>query len=151
MIIIKDNEELKSWVGKEIGRSDPFLITQKFINDYANATFDTQWIHTDPERCAKESPFGFKPIMHGLLGIALLTQLYKESIQLPPFKSQINCAIDEAKFLIPVLVDDEVYGTFTLNKLIIRNTFLQLTWTNRLFNQKNELCIYAMMVNRRYI
>lgn len=151
MIIIKTNEELKTWVGKEIGKSKPFLITQKFINDYANATFDTQWIHTDPQRCSIESPFGGKPIMHGLLGIALLTQLYKETLQLPPFKSQINCAIDDAKFLKPVLVGDMVYGTFKLQKLGVRKDFLQLTWLNKLFNQDDKLCIYAVMVNRRYI
>lgn len=149
-ILFKDYEELKNYVGKEIGKSEQFLITQKFVNDFAFAVYDTQWIHIDPERCEKESPFGSKPVMHGLLGIALLTHLYKETLELPPFSAQINCAIEDAKFLKPVFVGDVVYGTFKLQKLGIRKTFSQLTWLNSLYNQKNELCLYAVMLNRRY-
>jgi acyl dehydratase len=39
-------------------------ITQDMVNTFAEATGDHQWIHVDPERARKESPFG-GPIAHG--------------------------------------------------------------------------------------
>lgn len=150
MLEINTNEELKKYVGKVLTRSEPFVITQKFINDYAKASFDTQWIHTDPERCAIESPYK-KPIMHGLLGIALLSNLFKTSLIFPASKHQINCAINEAKFISVCFVNDEVYGTFKLEKLAIRKDFTQFTWLNSLYNQYDELCLYMNVTYRHII
>ena len=51
-------EELKAMKGQEIGVSDWHPVTQEEINKFADATHDHQWIHVDPERAKKESPFG---------------------------------------------------------------------------------------------
>lgn len=150
MLEINTNEELKKYVGKVLTRSEPFIITQKVIDDYAKASFDTQWIHTDPERCAIESPYK-KPIIHGLLGIALLTHLFKISIILPPCKYQINCAINEAKFISACFVGDHVYGIFKLEKLALRKDFIQFNWCNSLYNQYDKLCLYMNVTYRHII
>ncbi len=57
-------EEMQGLVGQEIGVSDWHTVTQQEINLFADATHDHQWIHVDPERCRRESPFG-GPIAHG--------------------------------------------------------------------------------------
>ncbi|MCB1029083.1 MAG: dehydratase, partial [Microthrixaceae bacterium] len=49
---------LQELVGQHLGYSDYIEITQEQVNTFADATGDHQWIHVDPERAAKESPFG---------------------------------------------------------------------------------------------
>ena len=51
-----------NYVGKEIGLSNWMTIVQEDINNFAKLTRDEQWIHVDPERCAKYSPYK-KPII----------------------------------------------------------------------------------------
>ena len=40
-------QDLEKYVGKEIGITDWFQITQDDINSFAKLTHDEQWIHTD--------------------------------------------------------------------------------------------------------
>jgi len=56
--------ELKHWLGKTLPPSDWQVITQDRINLFAEAGGDDQWIHVDPVRAAKESPYGVT-IAHG--------------------------------------------------------------------------------------
>ncbi|MBO6751963.1 MAG: dehydratase, partial [Spongiibacter sp.] len=49
--------ELLDAVGEHLGASEWLEIDQERINQFADATGDHQWIHTDPER-AKDGPFG---------------------------------------------------------------------------------------------
>jgi len=70
----------KNYIGKEIGISDWYEVTQDEITKYGKIVGDMQWIHVDPERAKKESPYG-TTVAHGnwLLSIIhpkLLTQLY---------------------------------------------------------------------------
>ncbi|MBY9009463.1 MAG: MaoC family dehydratase [Candidatus Lokiarchaeota archaeon] len=70
----------KDYIGKEIGISDWYQVTQEEINDFGRITGDMQWIHTDPERAKKESQYGVT-VAHGnwILSIVhpkLLTQIY---------------------------------------------------------------------------
>mgnify|MGYP001804621653 CR=1 FL=1 len=54
---ISSHEEFEKYLGKVLGSSDYFKITQDRINNFGDTTIDPQWIHTDPER-AKDGPFG---------------------------------------------------------------------------------------------
>ncbi len=64
--IINNYEEFEAFLGKEIGVSEYVQISQEQIDKFADATLDYQWIHTNPERAAKESPFK-STIAHGYL------------------------------------------------------------------------------------
>ncbi|MFW9941893.1 MAG: MaoC family dehydratase [Candidatus Thorarchaeota archaeon] len=71
----------KNYVGKELGTSDWYEVTQDEINAFAEVVDDLQWIHVNPERAKKESPYG-TTVAHGnwVLSIAfskLFSQLYK--------------------------------------------------------------------------
>ena len=48
--------EAKEYVGKEVGVSPWYDVTQERINAFADATGDHQWIHVDVERAKSESP-----------------------------------------------------------------------------------------------
>ncbi|MHA2181789.1 MAG: MaoC/PaaZ C-terminal domain-containing protein, partial [Promethearchaeota archaeon] len=53
-----------NYVGKELGTSDWYEVTQDEIDDYGKVIGDMQWIHVDPERAKKESPYG-STVAHG--------------------------------------------------------------------------------------
>ncbi len=50
------------------------LVEQECIDQFAMVTGDNQWIHTNPERAAKESPFK-ATIAHGFLTLSLIPKL----------------------------------------------------------------------------
>jgi len=56
MRMFKDFEEIKAAVGTEVGVSDWVEVTQRRIDQFAEATGDEQWIHVDVERAARELP-----------------------------------------------------------------------------------------------
>ena len=56
--------EWKNYIGKELGTSDWYEVTQDEINEYGRIVGDMQWIHTEPERARKESPYG-TTVAHG--------------------------------------------------------------------------------------
>jgi len=66
--------ELQDRVGQEIHCSDWLEVTQERIDAFAAATDDFQWIHVDPERAARESPYG-GTIAHGYLTLSLYPRL----------------------------------------------------------------------------
>ncbi|MFX7140776.1 MaoC/PaaZ C-terminal domain-containing protein, partial [Acinetobacter baumannii] len=71
MRTIASLEELEGLQGQEVAVSDWTEITQHQVNLFAEATGDHQWIHVDPERARRESPFG-APVAHGFLTLSLL-------------------------------------------------------------------------------
>ena len=64
--------------GKHVGTSDGYSewieVDQKRINLFADATLDHQFIHIDPERSAKLSPYKVT-IAHGFLTLSLIPHL----------------------------------------------------------------------------
>jgi acyl dehydratase len=107
MIIIKNYAEFESHLGQELGISDWHIITQKQINQFADATIDHQWIHTDPERAQNEGPFK-ATIAHGYLTVSLLPYFWHQIADVQNLKMEINYAIDYIKFGQAVLVDSRV-------------------------------------------
>lgn len=106
-IIVNSFEELEQYVGKEIGVSNFIKITQKQINQFADATLDQQWIHVDTEKAKTESPYK-TTIAHGYLNISLLPYLWEEIIEVNNSKLTVNYGIENLRFNQPVLVDSEV-------------------------------------------
>lgn len=61
---------VKALSGQTVAPSRWVLVDQAAINLFADATLDHQWIHTDPERAARESPFG-ATVAHGMFTASL--------------------------------------------------------------------------------
>lgn len=93
--------ELQQQVGQETHVSDWLDMSQDMINSFAAATFDNQWIHTDPARASKESPYG-GTIAHGYFTLSLypyLRGLVDESKPLfPGAKNVINYGLNKLRF-----------------------------------------------------
>ena len=105
-LVINSHEEFEKFLGEQVGESDFLKITQEQINQFAEATLDHQWIHTDPER-AKDGPFG-STIAHGYLTLSLLPYLWEQIAEFRNIKMQVNYGIEKLKFGEAVRVNDEV-------------------------------------------
>lgn len=99
---IENTQALRDMVGEEVGVSDWLEVTQDMIDRFADVTGDDQWIHTDVERCKKESPFG-TTIAHGFLTLSLLSYLHRESVKISEAgKMGINYGLNRVRFVSPV-------------------------------------------------
>ncbi len=114
--IINSYEEFEALLGKIIGVSDYVQITQDQIDKFADATMDHQWIHTDPERAATESPFG-TTIAHGYLSLSMLTYLWYNVVEVNNVKMIVNYGIEKLRFQSPVKVNDRIRATVSLNDI----------------------------------
>jgi acyl dehydratase len=114
--IINNYEEFESLLGKEIGVSEYLQITQGQIDKFAEATLDFQWIHTDPERAATESPFR-TTIAHGYLTVSMLTYLWYSIVDVRNVKMIVNYGIEKLRFQEPVLVNDKIRSRVYLNDI----------------------------------
>ncbi|MBV9236105.1 MAG: MaoC family dehydratase [Xanthobacteraceae bacterium] len=95
-------DTITQFVGRELGVSDWVEINQDRINQFADCTGDRQWIHVDPERARRESPFG-GTIAHGYLTLSLLAAMLLELGIVPPdAASGLNYGLDKARFIAPV-------------------------------------------------
>ena len=106
-IIIRSLAELEACVGQELGVSGLHTITQAQINQFAAATLDHQWIHTDPARAQAESPFQ-ATIAHGYLTVALLPYLWHQVVAIENLKMQVNYEIENLRFNQAVTVNSAV-------------------------------------------
>ena len=117
MVIIRSHEEFETHLGKELGVSSWHKITQEQINNFADATLDHQWIHVDPERAKRESPFK-TTIAHGYLTLSLIPYFWKQVADVQNLKMQVNYGLEQLKFGQAVLVDNEVRCRVWLKSII---------------------------------
>ena len=111
-------EIYKSIEGQEEGVGEWLVIDQERINLFADATLDHQFIHIDPEKSAKLSPYKVT-IAHGFLTLSLIVHL-GESI--PPLRPEalegvfmgVNYGLDKVRFPAPVPVNSKVRARHTL-------------------------------------
>ena len=101
--IINGTDELKSLIGQHLGYSEWLEVTQERVNQFADATGDHQWIHVDPERAKKESPFG-GPIAHGYLTLSLGPVLMPQVVLTTGYKMGVNYGCNKVRFMSPVPV-----------------------------------------------
>ena len=110
-------DDLKGKIGADIGVSDWHVVTQEMIDRFADVTHDHQFIHVDPVRAKKETPFG-GTIAHGFLTLSLLSLVGSEVM--PPIKGRamgINYGFDKIRFISPVKAGGKIRGRFKLKEV----------------------------------
>jgi len=112
--------ELESKVGTEVHIGPWLTITQERINQFAEATGDFQWIHTNVERARAESPFG-TTIAHGYLTISLIPYLTEsinpEKPRYPGVKMVVNYGLNRVCFPHPIIAGSRVRARTELQSL----------------------------------
>lgn len=104
--------DVRKLVGSEIGVSPIMKIDQQRIDDFAEITGDSQWIHNDP-KLAADGPYGVT-IAHGFLILSLITGLECQSYSIGNVNVRINYGLDRLRFITPLKVDSEIYLTTKL-------------------------------------
>jgi len=107
-------------LGEEVHVGDWLEIDQQRINQFAEVTMDRQWIHTDPERAATQSPFG-GTIAQGFLTLSLLPVLTEsvdpEHPQYPTAKMAVNYGLNQVRYPYPVKVGNRLRAHTRLAKV----------------------------------
>lgn len=149
-LVLKNLDELKSYLGKELETSDWISVTQEKINMFADATGDHQWIHVDVERAKKESPYG-RTIAHGYYTISLAPVLMAQILDIKGIKMAINYGTEKVRFPAPVPVGKNVRMKAELSTLKeVKNgiqAHFQLTF--EVENQEKPACV-AEVISRFY-
>ncbi|OEZ55624.1 MULTISPECIES: MaoC family dehydratase [unclassified Duganella] len=104
---------MKAEIGNEVAVSDWVEITQQRIALFADATSDHQWIHTDPERAARESPYG-ATVAHGFLTLALLPALLVNALHMADMTMGLNYGLNKVRFPAPVPAGSRVRARLTI-------------------------------------
>ena len=108
-------EEIRAKVGQSVGVSDWIEVGQDRISEFAEATEDRQFIHTDPIAAASHTPFG-GTIAHGFLSLSLLSRMAADVMQVPDTtRMAVNYGLDRVRFIAPVKAGKRVRGHFTLD------------------------------------
>jgi acyl dehydratase len=110
---------LQSQIGQEIHVGSWLQIDQQRIDQFAEVTGDQQWIHIDPERAQKESPYG-STIAHGYLTLSLLPYLTESNHpdffqkNYPGMKYRVNYGLNRVRFPTPVKVGTKIRARTTI-------------------------------------
>ena len=98
-----------------------------YVDTFAKAIDDFQWIHVDRER-AKGSPFG-GTIAHGFLTLSLLSHLSERTFGFAGRKMGVNYGLNRVRFTSPVPSGSRVRARFTLQKFErLADGGIQVTW-----------------------
>ncbi len=90
-----------------MGSTEWKLVTQEMVNLFAQATGDQQWIHVDPVRAAKESPFR-KTIAHGYFTLGLVPGFFWELLEITGARLVINYGTNQVRWPAPVPIPSRV-------------------------------------------
>lgn len=103
LVAVSDSAALQALVNDEFTEwSNSILVDQELINAFADLSGDNYWIHTDPERASKESPFG-TTIAHGSLVQVLQSRLnFALPFEITGFQTMVNYGSDRLRFPSPV-------------------------------------------------
>ena len=145
---------LQAQVGQEVHVSDWFEVSQARIDAFAAATGDHQWIHVDPARAARESPWQ-STIAHGYYTLSLyplLRGLVDEGRPLYAGVRQIiNYGLDKLRFPNAVRAGSRVRAHCVLLKVEEVAGGLQMTeqYTVEIEGQAKPACV-AEAIMRAY-
>ena len=94
-------------IGTEIHVGSWLVVDQERIDGFARVTGDQQWIHIDPERARRESPYG-ATVAHGFLTLSLLPLLTESNApgsferNYPGMGLRVNYGFNKVRFPAPV-------------------------------------------------
>lgn len=113
-------ETLREWGRAERFSSDWIVVDQTRVDTFAAATEDRYWLHTDPARAGRESPYR-TTIAHGFLLLSLTVGDDVARITtLPGVAHVLNYGLNKVRFLAPVLSGARVRVRARLDSLIER-------------------------------
>jgi len=115
-VTIEGIESLRELVGQRVGPSEWRTIMQEDIDAFAEVSGDHQWIHVDPERAARESPYR-RTVAHGNLTLSLIDGFRGALIEQRGMRMGINYGWDRVRFPAPVPAGSRVRASAELRSV----------------------------------
>jgi len=146
-----DVTELPALVGNELGASAWHSVTQDEIDRFADATHDRQWIHVDPERARRESPFRCT-IAHGYYTLSLAPYLLPQIVTVTGIRLGVNYGLNSVRFTSPVRVGRRLRLRATLRAVtpIVGGSEVTLALAFEVDGEQRPACL-AEAVYRYYV
>jgi len=149
--IIENLDTLAALAGQEVAISDWLVVDQARIDQFAEATGDHQWIHVDPERARRESPYR-ATIAHGYLTLSLVPHLIASCIRIDGIAMAINYGLDRVRLPAPVISGGRVRARVALDRVEAIPGGVQATWTATVeLEQGDKPACVAQMLARYYL
>ena len=148
--VFRDRAALRALVGGAPLVSDWVTIDQPSVDRFADATGDQQWIHVDPERARRESPFG-GAIAHGFMTLSLIPALLQKTVRLEQ-RMAVNYGLNRVRFTSPVLVGSQLRAQFAVASVEdVDNAGVQVVWNVAVERQGTDrpVCV-AEFITRHY-
>ncbi|WP_273150630.1 MaoC family dehydratase [Methylophaga thiooxydans] len=148
------HQRLLASLGEESFVGEWVEVDQNKIDQFAEVTGDHQWIHTNPEKAALESPFK-QTIAHGFLTLSLIPQLTDtvnpEKNDYPEARLVVNYGMNKVIFPAPVKAGRRIRARTRIIdiKSLRRGLELVREVTIEIENSKRPACI-AEMILRLY-
>jgi acyl dehydratase len=142
---------LKQCEGREFPATDWFVVTLDRIQKFADATEDRQWLHLDPERAQRQSPFG-SSIAHGFLTLSLLSYFVRQAIQIRAGVAiSINYGLNKVRFPSAVHAGSQIRARVTLVSVKESPEFVDAAFLIRVESQSSDKpCCVAEWLVRYY-
>jgi acyl dehydratase len=149
-------DKYRELAGQEIHVGPWLEIDQQRIDDFARVTGDEQWIHVDPERAARESPYG-TTIAHGFLTLSLLPYLTQSNHpdffakNYPGMRLRVNYGLNRLRYPEPVLCGDRLRARTSVQSVTEVSTGVQIIYqlTIEIGGREKPACV-AEQVMRVY-
>ncbi len=151
-IALSDTAALQALVSDTFSPwSNQVEVDQALIDAFAQLSGDDYWIHTDPERARKQSPFG-GTIAHGALVQILQSRMQLNlGYEITGFSNMVNYGSDRLRFPAPVPAGATIHSRARVKRVEQVKSGTQLTLelnTHVLGNERpsviNELVILYM-------
>jgi len=149
-VVLEDVRALKEFVGREIGVTGWLGLTQKRIEQFAEATEDRQWIHLDRER-SRESAYG-TTIAHGFLTLSLVSYFVREAIEIRGgVRMAVNYGLNRVRFPSPVRSDSKIRARIAVLTLKELSDAVEVTFNVTIESENSDKpCCVAEWVVRYY-
>ncbi len=119
---------LKQFEGREFPATEWFVVTQDRIQRFADAIEDRQWIHLDPDRARRESPFG-GTVAHGFLTLSLLSHFLRQTIHIRSgIAMSVNYGLNKVRFPSAVRAGSQIRARVTLLSVTESPEFVDATF-----------------------
>jgi len=125
---IENLNSLKQFEGREFPATEWLVVTQDRIQRFADAIEDRQWIHLDPDRARRESPFG-GTVAHGFLTLSLLSYFLRQTIHIRSgIAMSVNYGLNKVRFPSPVRAGSQIRARVTVLSVTESPEFVDATF-----------------------
>ena len=146
MLQIKEIEELRARLGREVGVSGWHTVTQADIDRFADVTGDHQWIHVDVD-AARSGPF-HGTIAHGFYTLSLIPMLSEQVLSFKSFGFAVNYGLNRVRFPAPLPVGQRVRLRLSIEAIEPRpgSTDITLLSSFECESQEKPVCVAESIV-----